>query len=409
MVIGDDRLLSEVRQHRFRAAGLSHLTAVSGQNVAFLLAVAAPLLVRLGRRGRVVLTLLLLVAMVLVTRADPSVLRASVMAAVAVVAVSAGRVAPALRVLSLTITVLMLADPMMFHSLGFRLSVAATAGLVLLTGPLERRLPGPRGLRLPLAVTISAQLATAPFLIGLNGGLSPASIPANLLAVPAAGGVMMLGVTVGAVAGPGRGTARRTAAAPQPRTRDLDRRGGRVGLVRARGIAGSGSHGAAGRRGRRRRVAARSGRVLASGAKRRSRAGTAVVRRPPMRRRLVAVGVVVAAVVWPTPPAVGRHDAGEGVAVAVGQCGGIVAEVAAGAAERSALATLTGLGVRRIDVLVVHDAAGARRVAAALDRAVAGAAPGGSSTPVVATLDRGRGGGAGGRPGGGDRGVGGAV
>ena len=52
------------------------------------------------------------------------------MAGLAVLAVSAGRVAPALRVLAVTVTLLLLVDPMLVHALGFRLSVAATAGLV---------------------------------------------------------------------------------------------------------------------------------------------------------------------------------------------------------------------------------------------------------------------------------------
>jgi len=78
------------------------------------------------------------------------------------------------------------------------------------------------------------------------------------------------------------------------------------------------------------------------------------------------IAVVVTAVVWPTPPAVGHHAAVEGLGVSVGGCGGIVVKVASGVTERSALSALTDLGVRRVDVLVVSDTSGARRVASAL-------------------------------------------
>ncbi len=201
MVIGDDRQQPELTEFRFRASGLSHLLAVSGQNVAFVVAVASPLLSRLQRRARTTSTLALLLLFALVTRADPSVLRASVMAGVAVLAVAGGRVAPALRVLALTVTLLMLVDPLMVHSLGFQLSVSATAGLVLLTRPIERVLPGPAWLTLPVAVTLAAQLATAPLLLALAGDLPAGATVANLLAGPAAGAIMVSGMTVGSLAG----------------------------------------------------------------------------------------------------------------------------------------------------------------------------------------------------------------
>ena len=201
LVMGDDRGQSELMRFRFQASGLSHLLAVSGQNVSFLLAVAAPVLRQLSQRAQVVAGGLLLVVFALVTRGEPSVLRAAVMAAIALASVASGRVASGIRILSMTIIVLVLADPLLVHSIGFQLSICATAGLLLMARPLAERLPGPAWLRLPLAVTLVAQVATAPVLIALAGGIPAAATPANLLAVPVAGLVMMLGVTVGLLAG----------------------------------------------------------------------------------------------------------------------------------------------------------------------------------------------------------------
>jgi competence protein ComEC len=201
LVLGDDRAQSDLERYRFRATGLGHLLAVSGQNVAFALALARPVLERCGLRSRFLVGAMVLGAFVLVTRAEASVLRAAAMAAVALAASVLGRVAPGGRVLALAVVGLLVVDPMLAHSTGFRLSVCATVGLLVGVRPLARRLPGPRWVTEPLATTLAAQLGTAPLLLGLTGGLPAVATVANLLAVPAAGLVMMLGLSTGVVAG----------------------------------------------------------------------------------------------------------------------------------------------------------------------------------------------------------------
>jgi hypothetical protein len=92
-------------------------------------------------------------------------------------------------------------DPLLVQSVGFRLSVGASAGIAVLSRPLVDRLRGPLAVRSALAVTIAAQLGVAPILIPVFGGVPVASIPANLLAGWAAGPVMVWGLTAGLVAG----------------------------------------------------------------------------------------------------------------------------------------------------------------------------------------------------------------
>jgi competence protein ComEC len=200
-VFGDDRGQSPAVADDFRASGLTHLLAVSGQNVAFVLVVASPLLTRLPLGGRLAVTFVLLGLFALVTRFEPSVLRATVMAALAVTASTVGRPVSALRLLAVAVTVLVLVDPFLVHSLGFALSVGASAGIVLLARPIATVLPGPAVIRDALAVTVAAQLGVAPVLVPVFGGVPVASIPANLLAEPVAGLVMMWGLTAGFVAG----------------------------------------------------------------------------------------------------------------------------------------------------------------------------------------------------------------
>ncbi|MBS1838282.1 MAG: ComEC/Rec2 family competence protein, partial [Actinobacteria bacterium] len=201
LVLGDDREQSDLDRFRFQATGLGHLLAVSGQNVAFLMLVARPLLERCSLRTRWALGLGVLALFVLVTRAEASVLRAAAMAAVSLVAAGAGRTVSAARILATAVIGLLLVDPLLVMGLGFQLSVCATIGMVVGVRPIAARLRGPRWLAETIAATVAAQLATAPLLVGLNGWIPSVATLVNVVAVPVAGAVMVLGMTVGLLAG----------------------------------------------------------------------------------------------------------------------------------------------------------------------------------------------------------------
>ena len=201
LVIGDDRNEPIELVTQFRRSGLSHLTAVSGQNVAFVLAAAAPLLRRLRPRLRWMVTIGLIGWFVALTRFEPSVLRAGVMAMIATTGHLIGREHPATRVLTLAVAALVLIDPMLVWSVGFWLSVGATLGVAALGTPLARYIPGPRWIAVPLAVTLGAQVGVAPVSLLVFGTMPLVSLPANLLAVPVAGFVMLYGLPAGLLAG----------------------------------------------------------------------------------------------------------------------------------------------------------------------------------------------------------------
>ena len=201
ITLGDDRAQPADMEDAFKAAGLTHLLAVSGQNVAFVLVVFAPLLTRLRFGPRLVVTLGVLAMFALVTRAEPSVLRATAMASVAAVGAAAGRPTSSVRTLTLGVTGMLLIDPLLATSLGFRLSVAGAAGIVLGASRIEALLPGPRWFAAPLSVTVAAQAAVSPLLVATFDTVPLASLPANMLAAPAAGPLMVWGLTGGLVAG----------------------------------------------------------------------------------------------------------------------------------------------------------------------------------------------------------------
>ena len=143
-MLGDDRNQGDRTADDFRAAGLGHLLAVSGQNVALVVAAAGPLLRRLRFRTRLPATLLLLAFFALVTRFEPSVLRATVMPGGVPQSPPGGREADGLRLLCLTVVALVLVDPLLVHRAAFQLSVVACAGILLGSAALADLLPGPR-------------------------------------------------------------------------------------------------------------------------------------------------------------------------------------------------------------------------------------------------------------------------
>jgi competence protein ComEC len=200
LVIGDDARQRVEVVEAFRGAGMSHLTAVSGQNVAFVLAAALPLLRRLRPWWRWAATVGLVAWFMALTRFEPSVLRAGAMAILAATAFVRGAQASPVRLLALAVSALVVLDPMLVWSVGFWLSVGATAGVCVLGPWFYCRLPGRRWVRLPLSITIGAQVGVAlPSLLVFHR-LPVVSLPANLLAVPVAGFVMLYGLPAGIVA-----------------------------------------------------------------------------------------------------------------------------------------------------------------------------------------------------------------
>ncbi|MEY4174787.1 MAG: putative competence protein ComEC [Actinomycetota bacterium] len=200
LVIGDDARQPRWMLDEFRSSGLSHLTAVSGQNLHYVLAAAAPLLRRLRPWWRWAASVGLISWFALATRFEPSVLRAGAMAALGVTAFTLGRAASAVRLLAWAVVALLLVDPVLVRSVGFWLSVGATLGVSAVGPWLLPRLPGPAWVRRPLAVTLGAQVGVALPSLWVFGRLPVVSVAANLLAVPVAGLVMLAGLPVGAVA-----------------------------------------------------------------------------------------------------------------------------------------------------------------------------------------------------------------
>jgi competence protein ComEC len=188
MLLGDRAAFPSQLERSLRESGLSHLIAVSGLHVAIVCAMLLTVL-RPLRRLPVLSAVLLGSAVFLyagLAGAAPPVARASCMAGLALAARACGRSSTPLSALALAAAFLVALHPFWVWHAGFRLSVAAVAGIVTLSAPLARRPVAPRSLRGALAVSAAAYAATAPFLAENFQRLSPAALWVNPPAILAA-------------------------------------------------------------------------------------------------------------------------------------------------------------------------------------------------------------------------------
>ncbi|MCE3291344.1 MAG: competence protein ComEC [Arthrobacter sp.] len=197
MVTGDTGNLDEQLEMSMQTVGLTHLTAVSGANCS--LSLGALLLVarslRLPRLPAALFALTGLGLFVLMVGPDASVLRASLMGAIALASLAGGRTGRGLSFLCLAVISLLLIDPALGTSFGFLLSVLATLGIVLLGRQIVGWVPRavPRWVAAGLAVPLSAQLLCGPVVVLLQPQFATYSLLANVLVAPLVAPVTILG------------------------------------------------------------------------------------------------------------------------------------------------------------------------------------------------------------------------
>lgn len=208
LVIGDTSSLPSELDEAMRTTGMTHLTAVSGSNVAVVvgLAFAGCALVGVRRRWRPWVALALLCGFVVLARPEPSVIRAAVMGAIGLIGVSRHLRSAGLPVLGGAILAVLTWDPWLARSYGFVLSTLATLGLLVFAGAwgevIARRLPRRGKLLGPaVAVPLAAQVVCGPIIVLLQGSVSVVGVLANLLAAPLVpvatiGGVACSGVAL---------------------------------------------------------------------------------------------------------------------------------------------------------------------------------------------------------------------
>jgi competence protein ComEC len=173
----------------FRQAGVYHVLAVSGFNVALLAGAVWTVLRATGRSQRVaaITAILAVLAFAAVVGPEPSVVRATVMAGLVLAAVVLDREASVVNSLALAAIAILAARPGDLLDPGFQLSFAATAGIVV--APIPRSFVASA-----LGVSVAAQLAVLPITLAHFNQLSTVGVIANLAVVPLAAAATILGL-----------------------------------------------------------------------------------------------------------------------------------------------------------------------------------------------------------------------
>lgn len=199
VLTGDRRGLGVEWEEKFRQAGLIHIVVLSGYNITIVAVVVVILLSYvLTKKTALVFSLMAIFLVALAVGAGPAVIRASLMAGIAILARLTGRTYLAGVGLELAGVLMVLWNPMVLvFDPGFQLSFLATAGLVYLAPIVEARAHFlnflPVWFKEIVTTTTSAQIVVSPWLGFFVGELSVVALVVNILVLPVVPVVMLLG------------------------------------------------------------------------------------------------------------------------------------------------------------------------------------------------------------------------
>lgn len=191
ILVGGDEVMSDTGIKAFRKAGLAHVVAASGYNVAVVAQGTLTLLTLvLGRVKGMCFVILFIILYVFVAGGSASVIRAGVMAILVIIGRIWGRKTDGLWILAISSLLMLLVKPEWLWDIGFQLSVAATAGIIIVGG------------NNLVTQTLAAYTATLPLGLHYFGNLSILAPLTNVLLiwpVPVVTPVLALAVIVGSV------------------------------------------------------------------------------------------------------------------------------------------------------------------------------------------------------------------
>jgi competence protein ComEC len=348
LALGDDSNLDPGVERDFKATGLTHLLVVSGGNVAMVLGPVLALLTMLAlpRPAQVAIGVFTVAFIVVLTGAEPSVMRAGAMTSLALVGLLLGRVRSTAVALSGAVMILLILQPTLVRSIGFQLSVTATAGMIAMAAPLGERLTTlmPAPVAAAAGTTLAAQLGVTPVLLFHFHDVPGVTLIANVIAAPTVAPSLLLGLVaaaIGIVSEPLGHLVGLGAQVPMRALQLVANVAGRAPIAH---------------------VTSRGGPIVLIVGAAIAAAVTVALRtgwKPP-RRAVIAGVVVLPLLVWNSAASVGPpstltvrfFDVGQGDAALVTTPAGTTMLVDGGPDEDLLATELAALGVKRIDVVV---------------------------------------------------------
>jgi competence protein ComEC len=199
LLVGNKRAIPEWLTNAFNITGTSHVVAISGFNITIIVSTLDLILSRFGRRATFLVNLPLILGFVILTGASASVVRASIVVGLVLLAKNIGRLYHPTNALALCAAVMLIINPkLLLFDVGFQLSFLALAGIVYISpiiNPFFHRWP--KVLREAIVATISAQIFALPVLLFNFDQLSLVSPLANLLVLPPIPLTMLFGFLAG--------------------------------------------------------------------------------------------------------------------------------------------------------------------------------------------------------------------
>jgi len=187
VLLGEEEALSAERQQQFRDTGTFHILAVSGFNVALVVAAFFFILrlLKYGKKFSAATSIFFVIIFCFITGCSPSVVRATLICVFALTAVLLERDADIVNLLALSALLMLFIDPNTLFDIGFQLSYISTLGLILLASKIQKYIGFlPTWLGGALAVTLAAQLFVAPVTVYYFNYFSTLTLPANLCLAP---------------------------------------------------------------------------------------------------------------------------------------------------------------------------------------------------------------------------------
>ncbi len=196
LVVGAKQGLSKELQDDFRTVGLSHIVVLSGQNLSIIADVVFKYLSFLPFKTAIGASGILIFLFALMAGGGASLLRATIMAMIVLLARASGRIYDAGRALAVTILFMLIWNPRLaFYDLGFQLSVLSTIGVIYgvpIFNYYLRFIPERFYLRETISTTFAAQIAVLPWIAYKIGNISLIAPVVNVLVVPLVPVIMFL-------------------------------------------------------------------------------------------------------------------------------------------------------------------------------------------------------------------------
>ncbi len=203
LVVGAKQSLGKELLDDFRTAGVIHIVVLSGYNITIIAVFIEWLLSRLRKNLRLVLAALAMILFALMVGASATVIRATVMAILALLARGTGRIYAVTRALLVAGVIMLLHNPkILVFDVSFQLSFLATLGLIYISPLVEPKVKWVTErwhMREIVVATVSTQLFVLPFILYKTGIFSIVSLPVNLLILSAIPATMLFGFATGII------------------------------------------------------------------------------------------------------------------------------------------------------------------------------------------------------------------